>query len=231
MTILAVRMDKITTSINLLHLLSKIKEKYKKIIIYYTGHGVNSGDNFPIITLRDYALSTFSLHKYVEEFFGFSVIIIDCCNNEPARGDIAICKEIVKPKKPFTIEELEQIMDNRGHLLISSARKGEHAFGYKHFGGIFSQSFFSYLVKHNAWTRAFHATSKLLEKYYFKQRPHYFGYIFSQLIRYEKETDHLYEQLFLQKGRTRSPSEEKRIKERERVLNEMENKDKQFSWS
>ncbi len=141
MDTIVLREDQIDQTYNILAIVGDLSTKYKKIVFYYIGHSKNAGDEFPVISVNGYSLGLYALHRFLAQTFQFSVLISDSCNVVVARGGNLEIFQKVGPFDPMSIENLEYVMNNRGHLIVSSAAVGAPAEGYKNLGGVFTSVF------------------------------------------------------------------------------------------
>lgn len=170
--------------------LQKIARQFKKIIVIYTGHGCNVSDsNFPTFSFGrqegggDRFYSTFALHRLCEKLgFVLSVVIVDCCNKPVVKdeqnmeGLLTVIGDI--DLKPFTDNDLTELTDQRGHLLVASSPRGLVSYGYNNIGSAFSLTFIYYLVKGSGFTHSALKSQTLLAAYNFPQ-PILDGFIIS----------------------------------------------------
>jgi len=122
---------------------------YKKIVIYFSGHGTNrESSKYPIFQFCSKLYCTFTLHKLLEKLnFVFSVVIVDCCNHYPNKSVGTYLSSLFGMIKSFSDKHLISLLDQRGHCLISSSRTGRPSCRFPDLGGLFSVCYFNYLGK------------------------------------------------------------------------------------
>lgn len=212
MNIYVLREDKIDESLNLITICKDLSRKYKKILFYYTGHAKNSGDEFPVIRFNEYRISIYTLHKYMEQKFIFSILLCDACNYDASRGGNKEIFTTLNPVKNCIEKDLCEIFNNRGHLCITSAKKGKLATGYRGHGGVFSRCMLEFLREHKSWVHAFQASTILMHNFKFDQSPYYNGYILGIPQKYVKETEEI---IFKYKYDPNNMERNKSLEERE----------------
>jgi len=207
-----IRESELKSNLNIMIFCDELSRKYSKIIFYYVGHSKNAGDSFPVIKLKDYAINLYSLHKFLEWKFIFSICCSDSCNVDISRGSNKEIFKEIDDVSPYSTQQLEKMLDNRGHLCITSSKPGKGAVGFENHGGVFTMSFLHFLRKQQSWVHSFYQTKELMIKYKYDQGPNYFGYMYSTKQSFEEETRKLFSGFKLEENvkKERSDSSEKR---------------------
>jgi hypothetical protein len=126
--------------------LKKLVEKgIKKIFVYYTGYGKNDGySDYPTLsTTTKEKISLLDLHNAVVKYpFEASIVGADCTNILPKCSTTESTNDSIGESAQFKCEFVHPFSFS-GHLIFSSAKKGQHAFGNEEIGGSrFTRTFF-----------------------------------------------------------------------------------------
>lgn len=125
--------------------ITKIREEFNKIFIYYAGHGFNDEiGSFPSFETGDGRIQLSDIHDLcIDLKFELSVVGSDCCNVVHKHH---ACVRSTVPRGDDE-ETVEVMFTAEGHLLFSAASKGEHSNGvgddFPEPGGFFTTAFFT----------------------------------------------------------------------------------------
>lgn len=121
----------------------KLAYKYDKLLFYYTGIGESTRtDDIPAFKYNKSRCSLHELKGFCERLgFILSIIIFDCCIYFPT--DSVIQNKVLFTSKnnmirSFSVEQLNHLMNKRGHITISASKKNLLSHALPEIGGIFS---------------------------------------------------------------------------------------------
>ena len=109
------------------------------VLFYYTGHGSNSGDGWPMLSGEAGSMKQTDIHnKLSSKGARLVCTMFDCCNGGPTDGR---APSIIGRRQPLTTTHNLMWKNSSGEVKASSSKDGNYSWGTEETGGFFTSSF------------------------------------------------------------------------------------------